>query len=63
MFEFLYLPQKEHTNLVVDSFSKSEKKFYDLQIYLEEENPNEESKYPKIGYKHKTKDEFVWSNN
>ena len=27
------------------------------------ESLNEESKYPKIGYKHKSSEAFVWSNN
>jgi hypothetical protein len=54
---------KELTKVVVESLEEDELEFYDVQVYLLEENANEESKYPKIGYKHKTSESFVWSNN
>jgi hypothetical protein len=54
---------KELTTVVVESLKEDELEFYDIQVYLLEEDANEESKYPKIGYKHKSSEAFVWSNN
>lgn len=54
---------KNLTTVVVESLKEDELAFYDIQVYLLEEDANEESKYPKIGYKHKSSEAFVWSNN
>ena len=54
---------KELTTIVVDSLKEDELEFYDIQVYLVEKDAGEESKYPKIGYKHKLSEKFVWSNN
>ena len=54
---------KNLTTIVVESLKEDELAFYDIQVYLLEEDANEESKYPKIGYKHKSSEAFVWSNN
>lgn len=46
-------------SVVVDKFSEEELEFYDFQIFLN----GDLEQYPIIGYKHKTSDKFVWSNN
>ena len=51
------------SSIVMDNLSKDELSYYDTQIYLIEEKASEDSKYPYIGYKHKTLDTFTWSNN
>lgn len=43
-------------------FSDDEKGFYDIQVLISSEDQNSE-KYPIIGYKHKTSESLVWSNN
>lgn len=43
--------------IVLDGFNKEELEYYDLQIFINEKE------YSIIGYKHKTNDKFVWSNN
>ncbi len=43
--------------IITDSFDKEELKYYDLQLFIK----NKEKTI--IGYKHKTSDKFVWSNN
>lgn len=50
-------------DLIIPNLTKKELEFYDIQLYLLDSNTNKESKYPVIGYKHKTSEEFVWSNN
>ncbi|MEG0021961.1 MAG: hypothetical protein RSB77_05665 [Bacilli bacterium] len=54
---------KKLSSIVLENFSKKEKALYDMQIFLIEDNKDKESKYPYIGYKHKTVQEFKWSNN
>lgn len=54
---------KELSKVVRDNFTESELKFYDIQIYVLDSGANETSTYPIIGYKHKTTEDFVWSNN
>lgn len=46
---------------VYDYFNASQKAYYDFQIYLLCDN--KEAGYPFIGYKHKTSDSFMWTNN
>lgn len=45
--------------IVIDNFSSEELEYYDLQIFVN----GESEEYSVIGYKHKTSDSFVWSNN
>lgn len=53
---------KEAASKVLDKLSKEEKEYYDVQVFLTQEQ--EESKsYPYIGYKSKTAKGFVWTNN
>ncbi|MEG0025918.1 MAG: hypothetical protein RR847_00775 [Bacilli bacterium] len=47
------------TPIILAGFSKDEKNFYDLQIFI----TGDDEQYSLIGYKHKTSKEFVWSNN
>lgn len=43
-------------------FSDEQKGYYDIQILIGSDNKDSE-KYPVLGYKHKTSQSFVWSNN
>ena len=43
-------------------FTDEQKKYYDIQILVKSEN-EESEKYPVIGYKHKTSETLIWSNN
>ena len=45
--------------IILKEFSKEEKEFYDFQIFID----GDLEEYPIIGYKHKTADKFVWTNN
>lgn len=58
---------KKQSNIIIENLKEEELKYYDIQLYIvfeNEENIEEENKiYPIIGYKHKTSDAFVWSNN
>ena len=51
------------SSIVIDTLSEKELSFYDIQLFLLEENSSEDSNYPYIGYKHKSVDTFTWSNN
>ncbi len=53
---------KKLSTIVEDNFTEDELSFYDIQIFIVESGSSEDSKYPIIGYKHKTSDDFVWSN-
>jgi hypothetical protein len=44
---------------ILVAFTKEQREYYDLQLFL----ISEDEGYPKIGYKHHTTLEFVWSNN
>lgn len=46
----------------LELFEEEEKKYYDIQFYLYSEDDKKEG-YPTIGYKHKTSENLVWSNN
>lgn len=54
---------KELTTVIIESLEEDELEFYDIQVYLVEKDAGEETKYPKIGYKHKSSENFVWTNN
>ena len=53
---------KELANDSLDFFEEEELKYYDIQVYLKNEDSKDED-YPIIGYQHKTKEKLVWSNN
>lgn len=50
---------KEVALKTLDYFTDEQKKFYDIQIILTNENSDMEG-YPKMGYKHKTSESIVW---
>lgn len=50
---------KEISKKVLDYFNDDDKKFYDIQVFLKNENDNMEG-YPKIGQKHKSRDAIAW---
>ena len=60
---------KKIGDIIKENLKEEELSFYDIQLYIsfEEEEKKEETEenkvYPIIGYKHKTSDSFVWSNN
>ncbi len=60
---------KKIGSIIISNLKEEELSYYDIQLYInfeeeEKENESEENKiYPIIGYKHKTSDVFVWSNN
>ena len=45
----------------LESFSDEEKKYYDFQIFVE--NENNTAQFPIIGYKHKTKENISWTRD
>lgn len=49
---------KQNTDAILDDFSKKEKEFYDIEVYLISDG--ESTVYPNIGYKSKTADTFSW---
>ena len=57
---------KALVNHIIEVFSPEIQEFYDIQVLINEEKEETEEKnkqYPIFGYKHKTKKEFVWTNN
>lgn len=54
---------KQVGTIVINNLSEDELKYYDIQLYLLDSNTKEESRFPFIGYKHKTSEGFIWSNN
>lgn len=50
---------KEKSNESIPLISEENLKYYDVEIYYESNNKESEV-YPKIGYKHKTQEAFVW---
>ena len=51
---------KEYANLIPTKISKKNLKYYDIQIFLDsKDNQND---FPIAGYKHKTSDVIVWGN-
>lgn len=53
---------KGYADQSITYFSDEQKGYYDIQVLISSEDDNSE-KYPIIGYKHKTSDSLVWSNN
>ncbi len=51
---------KSVSEILLVEFTEEEKGFYDMQLFLTSEE--ESDIYPKIGYKHSTSVNFVWSN-
>lgn len=68
---------KDHCKEKLELFDEEELSYYDIQFYLvkeetkkeedkkddKEKEDEEDTKYPSIGYKHKTSSEIKWSNN
>ncbi|MFV0249892.1 MAG: hypothetical protein ACK5HP_02515 [Bacilli bacterium] len=52
----------EFGNMVLEYFDEDQQSYYDLQIYLTCSENLENTIYPKIGYKHRTSQELVWTN-
>ncbi len=52
---------KELGSKAIEPFSDVEKKFYDIQVLIE--NDTNTSQFPIIGYKHHTKDALVWTKD
>ena len=52
---------KSLSNIILEKIDDEDKKYYDIQLFLVSDEESEI--YPKIGYKHKTSESFVWSNN
>ncbi len=53
---------KELANESLKFFEEEELSYYDIQVYLKSDDSKNKD-YPIIGYKHKSKDKLVWSNN
>ena len=49
---------KALANLVTDKLSDDEKKFYDIQIFIDKED---DEAFPIIGYRHHGKTDFSWT--
>lgn len=54
---------KDYCKEKLELFDEEELSYYDIQFLLQEEKEKEDTKYPSIGYKHKTSSEIKWSNN
>ena len=52
---------KELGNKSLESFSDAEKKYYDIQVLIE--NDANAGQFPIIGYKHHSKDAIVWTKD
>ncbi len=50
---------REVSNKVLEYFDEDEKKYYDMELILTNENKDSEG-YPEMGYKHKTSESIVW---
>ena len=50
---------KELGSTILKAFDKEELEYYDIQLFID----GKSDKLPVIGYKHKTSNKFVWSNN
>lgn len=54
---------KSMGDILIENFTKKELAYYDIQLYVIDSGKKEDTRYPIIGYKHKTSENFVWSNN
>lgn len=50
-------------DILIENFTEKELAYYDIQLYVVDSGKNKDTRYPIIGYKHKTSENFVWSNN
>ena len=50
---------KQVSNEAIALFSQKNLEYFDIEIYVESKNKESEV-YPKIGYKHKSKESFAW---
>lgn len=53
---------KGYATQTLTYFTDKQKGYYDIQVLVKSENAESE-KYPIIGYKHKTSETLIWSNN
>ena len=51
---------KQVSKDAIGLFSDKNLAYFDIEIYVESDNKDSET-YPKIGYKHKSKEDFAWS--
>lgn len=67
---YIIMKAKEETSLdaakelgvkSLEPFSEKEKKYYDFQIFIE--NDKNTSQFPIIGYKHHTKESITWTKD
>lgn len=49
---------KEIGNKVLDYFTEEQKKYYDIEVFLDSKEKKEG--FPSIGYKHKSRDAIAW---
>lgn len=47
---------------VVEKLSEDEKKLYDVQVFVKK-NKEDDASFPIIGYRHRSKDGFSWTND
>ena len=52
---------KELGKIALEAFSEDEKKYYDIQIFIE--NKKNTAQFPIIGYKNHTKENISWSKD
>ncbi len=53
---------KSAANGVISKLSSEQKEYYDIQIFLTQDGMDGKT-YPYIGYKNKSSDKIVWTNN
>ncbi len=52
---------KSLSNKIIEKLDKDQKKFYDIQVFIKKNNDAKD--FPIIGYKHRNKDNFVWTKD
>ena len=57
-----HVSSKALAETIMTEFSDAEKAYYDFQVYIACKD-DENDLYPIIGYKHRTSNNFVWTNN
>ena len=50
---------KSISNEAINLFSEKNLNYFDIEVYVKSDNKDSET-YPKIGYKHKSKEELAW---
>ena len=53
---------KDQSTKILENFDESELSYYDIQVIINNED-SENGSYPAFGYKHRTEEAFIWSNN